>query len=304
MREAHENASKGKKHYKEVKLLEESLEENLIALSYLIRSGKFNTGEYTVKERVEGGKLRTIHTLPYFPDRVVQHAILQKVGGRFYKSFIRDTFQSIKGRGTSDARKRVYSYIRNNQPKYYLQMDIKKFYPSIDNQLMKDKICKLIKCEETLNLLFNIVDSCKGLPIGNYTSQVLGNYYLTELDWYVKQDLGVGGYFRYCDDLIIFGDTSKELHDIRVKIDSKVGQDLLSIKDDWKVAHISSGCDFVGYQFFGSGYKLRRSIYLSAKEALRGTQNKSLPAYFGWVKVLGNSKIKRKYYDAIKQKSK
>lgn len=183
-------------------------------------------------------------------------------------------------------------------------MDVKKFYPSINNAILKNKIRNIVKCKLTLGIIDNIIDSCKGLPIGNYTSQVLGNYYLSELDWYIKQDLGIKGYFRYCDDLVIFRNTAKELHRIKKRITRRLRREKLTIKDDWKVAKLNTGCDFVGYQFYESGYKLRDSIYKSAKAALKSGNDKSIPAYFGWVKVLGYSQIKRKYYNAVKCKSK
>lgn len=299
---AHENAKRGKGTYKSVIDVEDDIDHHLRMLRRSLRLREFTTGDYTVKSRVEGGKLREIYSLPYYPDRIVQHAILQKVGDRFLKSFIRDTFQSIKGRGTSDARKRVYRFIKREKPTYYLQMDIRKYYPSINNDKLKMKVRKVIKCVDTLYLLDNIIDSCDGLPIGNYTSQVLGNYYLTEFDWYVKQELGVKGYFRYCDDLIFFGDSSAQLRDISNKvIDFLRGEDL-TVKPDWKLAKLNTGCDFIGYQFYESGFKLRKGIYKSAKVALITKNSKSLPSYFGWVKVTKDSDIKRGYYNAIKCK--
>lgn len=299
---AHEYAKRGKLNYKSVSEVESSLGSHIRLLRRLLRARKFSTGKYTIKERVEGGKLREIYSLPYFPDRIVQHAILQKVGDRFVKSFIRDTFQSIKGRGTSDARKRVYRFIKREKPTYYLQMDIRKYYPSVNNERLKVKIRRILKCKDTLGLLDNIIDSCEGLPIGNYTSQVLGNYYLTDFDWFVKQELCVKGYFRYCDDLVFFGGSPSELEIIRVKAVRFLRREGLQVKPDWKITKLNTGCDFVGYQFYESGFKLRKRIYKSAKMALSARNDKSIPSYFGWVKVTKDSRIKRRYYNAIKCK--
>lgn len=301
---AHECAKRGKLNYKSVSEVESSLGSHIRLLRRTLRARKFSTGEYTIKERVEGGKLREIYSLPYFPDRIVQHAILQKVGDRFVKSFIRDTFQSIKGRGTSDARKRVYRFIKREKPTHYLQMDIKKYYPSVNNERLKVKIRRVLKCKDTLDLMDNIIDSCKGLPIGNYTSQVLGNYYLTDFDWFVKQGMCVKGYFRYCDDLVFFGGSSRELESIRLKAVRFLKREFLQVKPDWKIAKLNTGCDFVGYQFYESGFKLRKKIYKSAKMALSTNNKKSIPSYFGWVKTTNDSDIKRRYYNAIKCKKK
>jgi hypothetical protein len=91
---------------------------------------------------------------------------------------------------------------------------------------------------------------------------------------------------------------------IKKRITRRLRRERLTIKDDWKVAKLNTGCDFAGYQFYESGYKLRDSIYKSAKAALKSGNDKAMPAYFGWVKVLGDSQIKRKYYNAIKCKGK
>lgn len=300
---AHENARKGKTHYKAVKEVEADLDRKIEELHQLLLVNEFKTSEYKVMEREEGGKLRVIHSLPYYPDRIVQHAILQQVGDRFHNALIRDTFQSLRGRGTSDARKRVYKFIVNNHPSHYMQMDIHKFYPSVNNNIMKNKVRKIIKCEHTLELLDNIIDSCEGLPIGNYTSQILGNYYLSDFDWFVKQELKVKGYFRYCDDLIFLGSSAKELHAIRDRIILFLQDDHLKVKPTWKLAKLNTGCDFIGFQFYPLGLKLRSSIYYKAKDALKNNY-KAVPSYFGWVKVLNDSSIKRRYYNAINCKKK
>jgi len=301
---AHENSKKGKGHYREVLEFETQRGYLLRCLRRKLLNNEFNTSKYRVKQKLEGRKLRTIYSLPYYPDRIVQHAILQVVESYISKSFIRDTFQSIKGRGTSDARKRVLHFIKNNHPTHYLQLDIEKYYPSVKNEIMKMVVGKYIKCKDTICILNNIINSCEGLPIGNYTSQILGNMYLSDLDWFIKQKLGVSGYFRYCDDLVLFGVSAGELHRVKRTIEHKLLEIGLRVKPSWKVATLNSGLDFVGYQFYTDGIKLRKSIYKSAKNAIIKGKEVSIPAYHGWVKPLKDSKIKREYYNAIRKQKK
>lgn len=297
---AHINASKGKGHYSEVKKVNRNKEELLSNLRNLLLSGNFETSTYKVLGRVEGGKLRTIHVLPYYPDRIVQHAILQKIEKFMIRSLIRDTFQSLKGRGTSDARKRVQKFIQAEKPTHYLQLDIKKYYPSVSNKILKEVINGYIKCKRTNDLIYNIIDSCEGIPIGNYTSQIFGNIYLSKLDWFIKQNLKVKGYFRYCDDLVFFGNSPKELHEVKIQVEKELTKIELKIKPCWVVSKLTTGLDFIGYQFYPKGIKLRKTLYKSAKRTLTNNKTKSIPAYFGWVLPLKDSIIKRRYCNAIR----
>lgn len=301
---AHANASRGKSHYKEVIMVEKNKATLLRKLRRSLLQGNFQTSDYKVQERVEGGKLRTIYVLPYYPDRILQHAILQKVEEFMINSLIRDTFQSLKGRGTSDARRRVQRFIKDKKPTHYLQIDIKKYYPSVSNDLLKEVIEGYIKCKQSNNLIFNIIDSCKGIPIGNYTSQIFGNIYLSKLDWFIKQELKVKGYYRYCDDLIFFGNSSSEMHKIKKQVEEELTKIQLTIKPCWVVSKLTKGLDFIGYQFYPEGIKLRKSIYKSSKKSLLNNKTKSIPAYFGWVLPLKDSTIKRRYCNAIRNQKK
>ena len=95
----------------------------------------FTTSAYDVEDRFDGRKMRTIYKLPYYPDRIVQHAMLNIVGPILVKTFIRDTFQSIQGRGTHDAARRVKKLVRSeNCPKYALKIDVRKYYPSANHK--------------------------------------------------------------------------------------------------------------------------------------------------------------------------
>lgn len=275
--------------------------KSLLDLQKLLYKGEFTTSEYTKQERIEGGKLREIYVLPYYPDRIVQHAIIQVIGNRLTSAYIRDTFQSIKGRGTGDAVKRVSSYIKNNQPSHYLQLDIRKYYPSIKNFILKKVISTYIKCTNTLKLLYDIIDSCKGIPIGNYTSQFFGNIFLTPLDWFIKQHLKVKGYFRYCDDLVFFSNSSVDLHVIKEIVIYKLKEIGLTVKPNWKVHKLTKGLDFVGYVFFPGGKKLRKSIYKKAKNSLkyRYINKDSLASYYGWLKRTKHNKLKEGYENTM-----
>lgn len=283
---AHEKASRGKAHYTEVKKINSNPEKYLTHLHKLLAEGRFTTSAYSVIEREEGGKLRTIHRLPYFPDRIVQHAIMGEIAPRLESSLIRDTFQSLPGRGTSDLRRRVRRVTNRDEPKYYLQMDIRKYYPSVSNDGMQKCIRRFIKCPRTLGLLDDIILSHEGLPIGNYTSQILGNLYLSKLDWFIKQQLGMKGYFRYCDDLVLFAKDKPTLEKARSIIEGQIKPLGLYIKPDYKLEPLDKGLDFCGYVFYPKTLKLRQRIATAAKTAFRNENKPSITSYWGWFKPL------------------
>lgn len=305
LRYAHSQAKKGKGHYSAVKRVEEDVERHLLQLREMLLNKTFTTGEYQIEDRIEGGKMRRIYKLPYFPDRIVQHALMTVCGPIFRKSLIRDTFQSLPLRGTSDARRRVQAMMKKSPKQYALKMDIRLYYPSIDNELMKKAVRRKIKCPDTLWLMDNIIDSRKGLPIGNLTSQYFGNVFLTEFDWWVKQILRVKHYYRYCDDLILFSDSKAELRNWRKQIESYLNSLGLKIKSNWQVYdNLKQGVDFVGYVFYPHKTRIRPSIAkrfkAHAKKATQGiidlaTAAQGLIAYKGWVMRSSAKQLWRKH---------
>lgn len=298
---AYHEAKKDKSRYREVKWIEANKNSMIAKVKHLLETELYSVSEYTHVSRVEGGKLRNISKLPFYPDRIVHHALLRVIGLHIRKSFIRDTFQSIKGRGTSDTRKRIVRFIDNHQPKYFLQMDIKKYYPSINHQYLKRQLQRKVKCKKTLNLLDVIIDSHKGLPIGNYTSQDLGNLYLTPFDWFVKQELGIKGYFRYCDDLVLLSENKDELYRASKSIIEYMTTIHLKIKPDYNVTDLEEGLDFVGYVFFPNGIKLREKIYKSAEHSYLNRLLLSMSSYYGWLKPTKDNRLKRLYENIYKR---
>lgn len=312
IRLAHKQARKGKLFYKEVKEVDSKLDYYCNEIKEMLVNKSFKTSKYSIFEIKEGNKTRKIYKLPYYPDRIVQHALLQVLKPIFIKSFIRDTFQSIDGRGTLDACKRVKKLLRViNPPKYALKVDITKYYPSINNQIMKDKLRKKIKCKNTLWLIDDIVDSIEGMPIGNYTSQYFGNFYLNDFDWFIKQKVKPLGYFRYCDDILFFSNSLIYLFIVKIISEYLLGKINLDIKNKWKVYNVyENGVDFVGYVFYPTKTILRKSIAFNFKKKIRYIKkviNKdnsknllnSLMAYKGWINTINGKMLWRKYTNSL-----
>lgn len=302
---AHKNARKGKTHYKEVKLVDEDVDYYCKLIQEMLVNKTFANSQYEVFTKVDKGKKREIYKLPYFPDRIVHHAILQVLEPTWKKTFINTTYQSIKGRGVHKAKKDVEMAIKKLDGKvYYLQMDVKKFYPSVDNDIMQEIVARKIKCKDTLWLLSVIIQSIKGLPIGNYLSQYLGNLYISYLDHFVKEQLRVKCYYRYCDDIVLLSNDKAQLKLCKEVIVDKLNKELkLAVKPTITIDELEKGLDFLGFVFKGNCTLLRKNIATSFKVAANTFIKKknsktfsSVISYNGWMVVantynLWNSKI-------------
>lgn len=296
---AHKNAKKGKKYYKEVKMVDSNEEYYLGWLSYILKNKEYKTSKYEVfTKRTDNGKMREIYKLPYYPDRIVHHAIIQVIGDIWVKTLIRDTFSSIKGRGIHDGFKRLRIALRDKEnTKYCLKLDIKKYYQSIPNEKLKSVIRLKIKDKNLLYLLDEIISSTTGVPIGNYLSQYFGNLYISDIDHKIKSINKY--YFRYCDDIVILAKNKESLHSIFDTLKYELELKGLTIKGNWQIFPVKDrGIDFLGYRFFHDYILLRKSIKMRMKRKfnrlLKGKRsiksiNSSVMSYWGWMKF-GNCK--------------
>ena len=168
---AYKNARKGKRHTYGVIEFEKDKDVNLIKLQKDLLSLDFKTSEYQNFTINEYGKDRLISRLPFYPDRIVHHLLMLKLEPVWCSIFVRDTYACIKGRGIHDGLKRVKSDLKDvEETRYCLKIDVKKFYPSIDHDILKSIVRKKIKDKKLLFVLDEIIDSAPGVPIGNYLS--------------------------------------------------------------------------------------------------------------------------------------
>lgn len=127
--------------------------------------------------------------------------------------FIKNTYSSIRGRGIHKCANDLYKDLQNDvyKTRYCLKLDIHKFYPSIDHDILYSIIQKKIKDKWLLKLLKGIIDSAKGVPIGNYLSQFFANLYLAYFDHWIKEDVKCKYYYRYADDIVILDNNKDHL---------------------------------------------------------------------------------------------
>jgi hypothetical protein len=287
---ADEIARKGKKNSYGIKLHDRNREANINQLYQQLVNSTYSTSEYNVFDMLtDAGKTRRIYRLPYYPDRMCHHAIMNVLEPIFVNSFIRDTYVCIKGRGIHDGVARVKQALRDKEAtKYCLKLDIHKFFPSIDNSILKKLLRRKFKDNKLLKLLDEIVDSADGVPIGNYLSQYFANFYLNYFDHWLKEVKGVKYYFRYCDDMVILSDDKRYLHTLRYDIEKYLNNNLnLKLKDNYQVFPVESrGIDFLGYVFYHDYTKLRKRIKKNFARKLKNASQKKrkevIASYKGW----------------------
>lgn len=310
LRLAHKNASKGKQHYKEVKMINANPDYYLKQIYLMLKNKTFKNSKYETFIKKEYNKERLIHKLPYYPDRIIHHAIMQIVEPIWKSSLIKDTYSSIKGRGIHKGVKRIKQFLRDKEnTKYCLKLDISKFYPSIDNKILKQIIRKKIKDKGLLWLLDEIIDSTKGVPIGNYLSQYFGNLYLSGLDHFLKEQMHCKYYLRYCDDLVILSQSKDFLKDVLKEIQKFCKNLKLTIKSNWQIFPIEArGLDFLGYKFYHTHILLRKNIkklftkkikLIKKKKIIKNPLN-VIMSYVGWMTFANSKNLFNKYIKDIK----
>ena len=304
--EADKRARRQKSHRPEVMLFDKNKDKLLLDLQRKLINGEYETSEYYVFKIYEP-KEREIFKLPYYPDRIVHHAIMNIMEPIWVSAFVKGTYSCIRKRGIHKALKDVKFALKDEvNTQYCLKLDIRKFYPSIDHDILKTIIRKKIKDKRLLSLLDEIIESAQGVPIGNYLSQFFANLYLTYLDHWIKEQKKVRYYFRYADDIVILGGDKQQLRDLFYDIQDYLNNKLkLNFKDNWQIFKVDSrGIDFVGYRVFHTHTLLKKRIKkrfckkinkLNKKQNLdKDTYKQKICSYIGWIKYCNGRNLLNK----------
>jgi len=278
--ESYKSARKGKTWQDTIKRFDKRFDHNMFKIQDSLINKTFITAQYREKNIFEP-KARTIYILPFNPDRIIQHVLMNIVEPIWDALFIHNSYACRKGRGIHAGSQKTMEYVRKYR--YCLKMDISKFYPSVDHDVLYDIVKRKIKCRDTLWLIKDIIYSFPGgknIPIGNYTSQWFGNLYMNELDQFLKHEHHVKNYIRYCDDFCVFHDDKHYLGDMALIIKDFVLIRLKMTLSKCDLFPVSRGVDFLGYRHFPKYILIRKSTTKRVKKRL-----KALP----W--LLANGKI-------------
>ena len=295
---AFKKARKGKSTRECVKVIDRDLNFYLNEIQIMLMNHTFTTSTYKQKT-IREPKKRTIFILPFFPDRIVQHALMNICEPILESEMFYHSYACIPGKGIHPAALLTKQYVTSNT--YALKCDISKFYPSINHDVAMDILENVFKDKDILWLFEDIIYSIDGrrnLPIGNYVSQWMGNLYLTGLDRFIKEELKMKSYIRYCDDFIIFDRDKKRLNSAADELKQYLIECRGLTLSKCRLFPVYLGVDFLGYRYFPEDKVLLRKtsakrmksrlaeLYYLFRNKLDSSDhiNQSLQSILGWLK--------------------
>jgi retron-type reverse transcriptase len=290
----------GKRNKPDVQEFSLRLMDNIFNLHYELANHTYKHGGYQ-EFKINDPKPRIIHKASV-RDRLLHHAVCRKLYLFFDKKFIADSFscRNIKGVHRAINRFRNFGRIvsRNNTKQcWILKCDIRKFFASVDQNILIEILQKHISDQDIINLLKEIIFSFKydGLPLGNLTSQLFANIYLNEFDQFAKHKLKAKYYIRYCDDFVIFSQDKNYLESL-IPIISNFLQNKLKLTlhpDKVFIKTIYSGVDYLGWENFKDHRILRKVTKERMLKKLKQKSNKEIiNSYIGLLSHGNTKKIR------------
>jgi hypothetical protein len=285
---AYRKAAKGKRGKPDVAAYEARLEDNLINLQSALRQESWRPGGYD-SFLIHEPKRRVISAAP-FADRVVHHALCSLLEPAFERGFVADSYANRIGKGNHRALDAAQGFARRWP--YVLQLDVQRFFPSIDHAILRMVLARRVVDGRLLRLMDLILASgdgvlheeadcaffpgddllahCRprGLPIGNLTSQFWANVYLNALDHCIKRELRCPGYVRYVDDLLLFGDDKAVMTCWRDRLVERLGGLRLRFHPGAHPRPVTEGFGFLGFRVFPDRRRLKRRKHLHFRQHL------------------------------------
>jgi len=283
--------------------------DNILLLHRELAEKSYSHGGYEAF-KINDPKPRDIHKASV-RDRLLHHAIYRKLYPLFDKTFIADSFSCRLKKGTHKAINRFrefhYKVGKNNtQTCWILKCDIRKFFASIDHEILINILREHIADENLMELLKNIIGSFSsirdgvGLPLGNLTSQLFVNIYMDKFDQFVKHKLRAKHYIRYCDDFVVFSESKDGAQKIIPLIQEFLNKELkLELHPDKiSIKTVASGVDFLGWVNFTDHRILRtvtkRKMFRNIKE--KGGKVETIQSYLGLIGHGNSFKLKKMFF--------
>lgn len=291
------NSAKGKRKKRAIQRVFKDITSTVMYIKSLLENKSYIPSKYIEAKIYDGlsKKERTIFKPKYYPDQIIHWCLINVIRPLIMRGMYKWSCASIPDRGAIYAKKMCEKWTQTDPKatKYCLKIDIRKFYPSIDKEILKNKLRTIIKDNDCLWLIDSIIDSHgPGLPIGNYTSQWFANFYLQDTDYFIKQKLKIIYYIRYMDDMVLFGPNKRELRKKFDELSKFLNQEHLQIKSNWQIFNVSKRpLDFCGFCFQRNRTfirkritkRMRRKSFVYLKNPSKHTAS-SLMSYFGWLK--------------------
>ena len=300
LRAAHK-ARRGKRDRAAVQRFEFGLESELLALQRALVEGTYRPGKFTT-HWISRPKPRLISAAPY-RDRVVHHVVMNVLEPLFDRHMHPHSYACRKGKGSHAATTCLQRLMCRRR--YFAQCDIRKYFPSIDHEILKGLFLRLFKDRRVLGLMDLIVDHSneqepmvnyfqgddlfephrrrRGLPIGNLTSQWLANWYLTGLDHFITSHLRIGAYVRYCDDFVLLADDRQELAEAVVAVrEYLAGLRLRLHEGKLAIRPVRSGARFVGFRVWPTHRIIRKENVRAFRRRVRAMRRAYAAGELDW----------------------
>lgn len=300
---AHRRARRNKRFKSDVVRFSQNVEEQVIDLQNQLIYGTYQVGNYYEFEVYEP-KQRTIRALP-FKDRVVQHALCNILTPLLENSMIYDSYACRKGKGAQRGMLRAKQFIRREGPGgWIVKADVRKFFDSIDHEVLRRILSRKIKDRKALWLCYKFIgNNERGIPIGNLTSQFFANVYMDQLDHHVKDELGEKKYVRYMDDFIVVCGSKEQALAMKEHLEVWLKENLhLELNAKTQIFPQGQGVNFLGYRVWWSGIKIRHTtvrrikrkikVFLRRRVAHKAAVMDIVPTLMSWLGLAkwGNSK--------------
>jgi len=222
---------------------------------------------------------------PCLADHIIHWMLIQTVHDAITRGMYEHSYGSIPNRGIDGARRTVEKWVRlDDKAKYFVKLDVRKFYEHIDHDLLKAAFRRVIKDVRLLDVIDKVIECVpSGVPIGTYTSQWFANFFLQPLDHHIKQDMcklrrgkrtnWVAHDLRYMDDMLLLGTSKRDLEKAVREVIRYCREEMkLEIKDSWEIRRIAvdssdvgpgvAPIDIVGYRFYRDHTEVRATIFL------------------------------------------
>jgi len=307
----------GKNRKRDVMAFERRLEDSLFALYQELKEKTYRHGGYEYFSITDPKKC-SIHKAKV-RDRIVHQAVFDYLSKIYESVFSENSFSSRKEKGTHRAMKKLAEFANEIHRKnrglcFAIKGDVRKYFDSVDHNILLEILREKIKNDEIFRLLEKIIrgfqgKTGKGMPLGNITSQIFANIYLNELDEFCEKRLRLKYYLRYNDDFVILDADKEKLRKIakiiRIFVKDRLCLDIPKEKTVFR--KLKWGIDFCGYIILPKSVLLRQktkkrmlkniSVFrdrIRAGEASRADFSKTADSYFGLLKHCNSYNLKEK----------
>jgi retron-type reverse transcriptase len=297
-------ATAGKRSRPDVAAFNLNLEWELLRLQRELREGTYQPGPYH-SFLIEDPKPRRISAAP-FRDRVIHHALTRVLEPVFERRFSKDSFACRKGMGTHRALERAKEGARRYP--FVLKCDIRKYFASMDHEILKSLLARGVKCRPTLDLAGRIIDGSnpqeevtayypgddlftpyerrRGLPLGNQTSQFFANLYLDPLDQAVNRELKPRLYVRYVDDFLAFDESKERLREMLEAIRQTVWKLRLDVHPSKsRIYRTADGFGYLGWRVFRDRSRLAKDNIVRFQRRMRDLESDYAQGKLEWKEV-------------------